>query len=192
MEKPLQIVFKDMESSPFLETLIRERVERLARFHPNIVGCRIVVEVPHRSARRGKSPIGIAVELEVPGRKVVAREEDDRRETRNDQTAVINRVFDAARRQLESAQEVRSHAVKSHLSNGETGVVVQLFPDQDYGFIEVKGSPELHFTRSAVSGGAFDDLAVGTTVMVTRAATEGPLGPQASSVKLMDGGHSAP
>ncbi len=191
MEKPLQIAFKDMESSPFLETIIRERVERLARFHPNIVGCRVVVEVPHRSGKRGKPAIGIAVELEVPGRKIVAREEDDRRETRNDQTAVINRVFDAARRQLECVAELRSHAVKQHVSSGETGVVVQLFPEQDYGFIEVKGSPELHFTRSTVSGGSFDDLAVGTTVMVTRAVTEGPLGPQASSVKLLDGRHSA-
>src|SRR5260370_3712683 len=98
MEKPLQIAFKDMESSPFLETIIRERVERLARFHPNIVGCRVVVEVPHRSGKRGKPAVGIAVELEVPGRKSHAREEDDLRETRHEQTAAINRDFDPARR----------------------------------------------------------------------------------------------
>ena len=42
MERPLQIAFKNVESSESLETLIRERVERLQRFHPQ----------HHRRARR--------------------------------------------------------------------------------------------------------------------------------------------
>jgi len=64
MERPLQIAFKNVESSASLETLIRERVERLQRFHPNITGARVVVEVPHRSPESGKLPLGIAVEID--------------------------------------------------------------------------------------------------------------------------------
>jgi cold shock CspA family protein len=66
-----------------------------------------------------------------------------------------------------------------------------LFPEQSYGFIEVKDSPELYFTRNAVVGDAFDDLEVGMVVHVTRATTEGPMGPQASSVKLLGRARSA-
>ncbi|MGE0260719.1 MAG: hypothetical protein AB7T18_18415, partial [Alphaproteobacteria bacterium] len=74
MEKPLQIAFKDMDSSAYLEGLIRARVARLERRHTGILGCRVVVEVPHRSTESGKLPLGIAVEIEVPGRnKVVAK-----------------------------------------------------------------------------------------------------------------------
>ena len=192
MERPLQIAFKDMESSAFLENAIRQRVERLERFHPHIVGCRVVIAVPHRGAESGKPPIGITVEIEVSGRKkVVARDEDDRHELKNDHVAMINRVFEAARRQLEKISDVQTGAVKQHGSRGETGVVVGLFPEQNYGFIEIKGSPDLYFSRNAVADDAFDTLEIGTMVLLTRAASEGPMGPQASSVERLDAQHSA-
>ncbi len=187
MEKPLQIAFKDLDSSAYLEGLIRERVGRLERFHNRIVGCRVVVEIPHRSPRSAKQPIGVAVEVEVPGRNtIVAKDEENRHDTKNDQTAVINRVFDAVQRQLEDAVEIQRGDVKLHESAGETGQVVRLFPEQDYGFVEVKGAPDLYFTRNAVTGGDFDEIAIGTMVQVTRATGDGPMGPQASSVRLLN------
>lgn len=187
MEKPLQIAFKDLDSSAYLESLIRERVSRLERFHNRIVGCRVVVEIPHRSPRSAKQPIGVAVEVEVPGRNViVAKDEENRHDAKNDQTAVINRVFDAVQRQLEDAVEIQRGDVKLHESASETGLVVRLFPEQDYGFVEVKGSPDLYFTRNAVAGGDFDDISIGTMVQITRATGDGPMGPQASSVRLLN------
>jgi cold shock CspA family protein len=65
-------------------------------------------------------------------------------------------------------------------------MVVRLFAEQSYGFVEVDNSPELYFTRNAVTGGNFDDLEIGMLVHVTRAIDEGPMGPQASSIKLLD------
>jgi len=191
MERPLQIAFKNVESSASLETLIRERVERLQRFHPNITGARVVVEVPHRSPESVKPPLGIAVEIDVPGRNsVIAKGQQDRREVKGDRTAVVNRVFEAAERQLEQIQAIRKGEVKQHGSAGDTGVVVRIFPDQNYGFIQVKDSPDLYFTSDVVATGAFETIKVGTVVHVTRATAEGPMGPQASSVKLMGAGRS--
>lgn len=193
MERPLQIAFKDMDSSEFLENLIHERAERLERMHPHITGCRVVVEVPHRKPDSGKPPIGIAVELDVPGRStIIAKDVQERREVKNDQYAVVNRAFDAVERQLKSAAEVKRGEVKRHGSAGETGSVVRLFPQQNYGFIEVRGSSDLYFTRNAVTGGSFDDLEIGTMVEITRATTEGPMGPQASSVKLLNARRAPP
>jgi ribosome-associated translation inhibitor RaiA len=186
MERPLQIAFKDMASSETLEALIRERVERLQRFHSNITGARVVIGVPHRSPESGKPPIGITVEIDVPGHKpIVAKGEQDRRETKGDHAAVINRVFEAIERQLEQTAAIRNREVKNHGSSGDTGIVVRIFPEQNYGFVEVKDSPDLYFTRDVVTAGAFDELEVGTVVHVTRAASEGPMGPQASSVKRL-------
>lgn len=187
MDIPVRITFKDMESSEFLERLIRERISRLERFHTKITDCRVVVEVPHRSPESGKTPLGIAVEVRVPGKRtIVARESEERREMKKDHTAVVNRAFEAIERQLGELADVRSGEVKAHASAGEAGVVVRLFPDEDYGFVEVRGSPDLHFTRSAVDGDSFDQLEVGTVVHVNRAIAEGPMGPQASSVKILN------
>lgn len=188
MERPLQIAFKNVESSTSLETLIRERVERLQRFHPNITGARVVVEIPHRSPEGAKPPLGIAVEIDVPGRgPVVAKGEEERRAMKGDHLPIVNRVFEAAERQLEQITAIRKGEVKLHGSAGDTGVVVRLFPDQNYGFIEVKDSPDLYFSRDVCGNGSFGEIKVGSIVHVIRAVAEGPMGPQASSVKLLGG-----
>ena len=122
----------------------------------------------------------------MPGHKpIVAKGEQDRRETKGDHSAVINRVFEAIERQLEQTAAIRNREVKNHGSAGDTGIVVRIFPEQNYGFVEVKDSPDLYFSRDVVAAGAFDDIEVGTVVHVTRASSEGPMGPQASSVKLL-------
>jgi ribosome-associated translation inhibitor RaiA len=186
MERPLQIAFKNLSSSEFIEGLVRERVGRLERFHQNITGARVVIEVPHRSPEGGKLPIGISVEIDVPNHNtIIAKGEQDRREMKGDNSAIINRVFEAVERQLEQITAIRKGEVKNHgAASGDTGIIVRLFPEQHYGFVEVKGSPDLYFSRDVVASSAFDDLTVGTVVHVTRAASEGPMGPQASSVKL--------
>lgn len=188
MESPLQIAFKDLDSSTFIETLIRQRSARLERLHPNVTACRVVVHVPHRSAESGKPALGVAVEVEVPGRKqlVVGKDEQRRHEVKNDQYALINRAFEAVERQLKADADIKRGEVKHHDSAGEAGLVVRLFREQSYGFIEVKGASDLHFTRHAVVGGSFDDLEVGMMVELTRATAEGPMGPQASSVRLLN------
>ncbi len=192
MERPLQIAFKDIDSSEALEELIRERVARLERFNRNIVGCRVVVEAAHRSPEGGRLALGVAVEIDLPGRKtVVTRAAEDGRTLNADHSIVVNRAFEAMQKRLEEDNEIRHGEVKAHPSDGETGVVVRLFPQQDYGFIEVKGSPDLYFTRNVVAGDAFDELTPGTIVQVTRATGDGPMGPQASSVRRL-GGPSAP
>ena len=188
MEVPLQIAFKDLDRSTFIENLIRERASRLERLHPNVISCRVVVEAPHRSPESPKPSIGVAVEVEVPGKrnKLVGKDEQERHEAKNDQYCVVSRAFDAVERQLKSNTDIKRGDVKRHEGLGETGRIVRLFPEEDYGFIEVRGSTDLYFTRTAVTGGSFDDLDVGIMVEVSRATSEGPMGPQASSVKLLN------
>lgn len=187
MEKPLQIAFKDTEPSEYLEGLIRERAERMEKLHPHIIGCRVVVEVPYRSAETFKPPIGITVEVEVPNKNmIVGKDHQERHEAKNDTYAMVNRAFDAVQRQLRAVAEMQRGEVKHHESAGETGQVVRLFPEQNYGFVEVRGSGDLYFTRNAVVSGSFDDLDVGTMVEITRATGEGPMGPQASSVRVLN------
>jgi cold shock CspA family protein len=199
MQKPPEITFKDTEPSQLLEQIIHERIERLQRFHPRLIGCRVAVSVPHRSPVDGnRAPIAIALEIEVPGRNMIVVKDSERPGERDgDRIPVVNRVFDIAHRRLEATDEMRRNEfrgreVTAREGTAEAGIVVQLFPEQSYGFVEVEGSPELYFTRNAVVDGRFDELEVGTLVQVTRATTEGPMGPQASSVRVTNLRRSAP
>lgn len=187
MQRPLQISYKNLQISPALDALIRERAAALERLHSRIVGCRVVVEVPHRGADSAKVPIGVTVEVEVPNRGlVVAKDVQERHEAKGDHTAPLNAAFDAVERQLEKINHVQHGDRKRHATAGRTAMVVKLFPEQNHGFVELDNSTELYFTRNTVVSGSFDDLSVGMMVIVTPATSEGPLGPQASSVRLFD------
>ena len=192
MQRPLEIAFRDLDPSDFIRNLVEERAERLERFYPNIIGCRVVVEAPHRSAQGHNPAIGISVEVDVPARpRIVAKDAEEQRAMKGDHLAAINRAFEAVERQLEDLKDKQRGEVKHHENTGQTGSVVRLFPEQGYGFIEIAGGPELHFTRTAMISGGFDQLTVGTMVQVTQAAGEGPMGPQASFVGKLGGDRRA-
>lgn len=190
MDRPLQIVFRDLGRSAFLTGRIRERVQHLERVYSHIIGCRVVVEASHRSVTAAVKPLAISVEVELPGRpKIVAKSSANsaRSHLRNgSRSAAINHVFDAVQRRLEEAAAILKGNVKKHERAFETGVVARVFPDQNHGFVEVKGSPDLYFSRAAVSKGEFDLLEAGAMVQVLRAPIEGPMGPQASTVRVIE------
>jgi ribosome-associated translation inhibitor RaiA/cold shock CspA family protein len=187
MQVEPQITFKGLETSPALEGLIRQRIDHLERLHPRITSCRVVVEAPHRASESAKLPLRVAVEVEVPGRNtIVAKDAQERHEAKEDHTAPLNNAFDGVERQLEKINDLQEGDVSMPAGVRESGMIVGLFPEQNYGFVEVDNSPELYFTRNAVVGGDFDELRPGMLVQVTRATEEGPMGPQASSVRLLD------
>jgi len=55
MNFPVQITFRDMPPSETIENKIRRKAEKLQQFYDHIIGCRVVVEAPHRHHRKGKS-----------------------------------------------------------------------------------------------------------------------------------------
>ena len=186
MQKPLTVTFRNLDTSDYLKNLAEDRAGRLEKFYPRIIGCRVVIEAPHRSAEGHHPPLGVSVEVDVPGRpRLVARDMEPQRELKGDHLSVVNRAFEAIERQLEELGEKQRGAVKRHENERQTGSVVRMFPEQGYGFIEIASGPELYFTRNAVIGGDFDDLSVGAMVQVTEATSEGPMGPQASSVETL-------
>jgi ribosome-associated translation inhibitor RaiA/cold shock CspA family protein len=190
MQRPLQVTYKGLEKSEAIDGLIRGRAAALEALHPRITGCRVVVEVPHRGSENAKVPIAITVEVEVPGRAlIVGKDAEERREAKQDHTAALNNAFDAVERQLERTSDRQADEV-ARTTAPQTGMVVRLFPEQNHGFVELDNSPELYFTRNAVTGGSFDELAVGMLVHVTRANEEGPMGPQAKSIRLLDRGQA--
>jgi ribosomal subunit interface protein len=187
MQVPLQIRFHNMAASPAIEARVRERVERLRRFSNGIISCRVTVEAPHKQPHR--STVGITVDIGLRGKEIVVKREFRHHEARDDAYQVIGVAFDAAERQLEEHARMQRRAIKTH-DGPIYARVERLYPEQSYGFIETPGRLSVYFHRVVVEDDGFDSLEVGSEVMYSLADDEGPMGPQASRVRLLRGRHA--
>lgn len=181
MAIPLELVFRDV--APYeaaVEEEVRKRAEKLERFFPLIVNCRVVVEKPHKH-RRGGNIYTVKIDLTVPEKKIVVNREHPMRKSHEDIFVAIRDAFEAARRRLEEYAEVERGELKAHESV-PTGRVTRLYPEGGYGFIEGFGGREIYFHRNSVLDG-FEELTVGTEVRFEE--EEGEKGPQASTVKIV-------
>ena len=51
MDIPLELSFHNIEPSDALKTAVREHVDKLKQLHDHIIGCRVVIEMPHKSQK---------------------------------------------------------------------------------------------------------------------------------------------
>ena len=187
MQQPPEITFTGLDLSDALEEYIQDKIEELEKFHPRITSCRVAVSTPHRSPAGTYAPVAVAVEIDVPGHKLITVKDVERPDQPGgERTAMINRLFQVVQRRLQAAAQKLRQDVKVHEGELDTGQVVRVFPEQNYGFVQLGTSSELYFTRNAVVDDRFDELEPGTLVQVTPATTEGPMGPQASSVRVLN------
>ncbi len=89
-----------METSPAVETRVRELAGHLGVFSDRIQSCRVVVDSPHRHHHQGKV-FNVKVQLTLPGEDVVVDMERPDRLGHEDVYVVLRDAFDAARRQLQ-------------------------------------------------------------------------------------------
>lgn len=125
------VTFTKTKASPWLEAEIHERVERLTAVCADLRSCRVVVDIPHRSHRRGNR-FSLRIELAVPGEDLaithdanlhgVVKDLDEQawakrfdvEANRRDIRVVMSDAFDVAKRRLRDYLQVRRRAVKRH------------------------------------------------------------------------------
>lgn len=180
MKLPLQITFRNMDPSPAVEAAIRERVERLERFFDRIMGCRVVVEAPHRHHHKGKL-YAVRVDLTVPGAEIAVTHSGPRNHAHEDVYVAIHDAFDTTRRLLEDHARKFRGDVKTHEAPAH-GKVARLFPQDGYGFIETSDGGEVYFHRNSVTGPGFGRLSVGSDVRLVVAPNDSAQGLRASTV----------
>jgi len=182
MQIPVEITLRDIPHSDAVETRIREKIDKLDRFHERVMSCRVTVESPQQKKHQGKL-YSVHIDLKVPGggELVVNRMQDE------DIYVAIRDSFDAAARQLEDHARRQRGDVKSH-DVPHIGRVIQMFPAQGYGFIETPDRRQIYFHRNSVAQPGYDRLEIGTEVeFVEEMGNEGP---QARTVSL--GKHHVP
>lgn len=157
MEVTLQITTRDIPHSEALESHIREKAEKLGKFYPHIMSCRIVVELPHKHHHQGRL-FDVHIDMTVPGSELVVN-----RVANEDVYVAVRDAFNAAKRQLEDHARRQRGDTKLHAPVLQ-GKVIHLFKAENYGFIETSDGQELYFHRDNLSGHDFDQLAAGDEV----------------------------
>ena len=95
MQIPLQITLRNLARSAAVEAEIRKRTDKLDRFHPEIVSCRVVVELPSRHKQQGKEFV-VRLDIKVPGSEIVINHDHH-----EDLYVALHEAFHAAQRRLE-------------------------------------------------------------------------------------------
>ncbi|MSO76676.1 MAG: HPF/RaiA family ribosome-associated protein [Alphaproteobacteria bacterium] len=187
MQLPLQVTFRDIDPSEAVEARIRERAERLDRFHERIMGCRVRVAAPRRQGRKGHI-YQIRIELTVPGDTLIINRAHPVSQSHEDVYVAIRDAFDAAERQLDAQSKRQQGEIKTHATPPH-GRVSRLFRDQNYGFITDSEGTEIYFHANSVTNDGFPRLEFGSEVRYTAAERESEKGPQASTVHVLAKNH---
>ena len=108
MQIPLQVSFRGIAYARALYDAIRAKADRLERYHPRIMSCRVVVELADRHKRKGGQYVA-RIDLKVPGSEIAISHEHD-----EDLQVALRDAFDAARRRLEDHARTLRGDVKHH------------------------------------------------------------------------------
>jgi ribosomal subunit interface protein len=108
MELPVQITFKGLASSPALETRIRAKAAKLARYHERITSIRVLVESTNRHEQLGHA-YSVRVDVLIPGAELFASREAGHSHEHEGMYVALRDAFEAVLRQMEHATERRRH-----------------------------------------------------------------------------------
>jgi len=193
------ITFRGVERTAALEAEVIARLGKLETYYAGIMGCRVLVELVQRHHEAGNR-YHVRIDLTVPGEEIVVTHEASLRATTRDVEAAkitrlaepdperkharvaIREAFDIARRRLQDYARRQRGAVKTAVRQTR-GRVSQLFPIDEYGYVEAEDGHEVYFQKSSVLKKAFDRLTIGSAVSFVE--ERGEKGPQASTVTLV-------
>ncbi|HXB52155.1 MAG TPA: HPF/RaiA family ribosome-associated protein [Rhizomicrobium sp.] len=115
MDIPLELSFHNMQSSDALKAAVEKHVHKLDSLDAHLVGCRVVIEMPHKNHRAGQNIPDVHIVLRVPGKELVVSRElahAANRKTPTDAYSVLDAAFAAAQGQLKEHRRIVQGDVK--------------------------------------------------------------------------------
>jgi ribosomal subunit interface protein len=110
MTFPIQLTFHQMDHSEALEQAIRERSDKLGKFHPNITNVHVAVTQETRHSNKGRL-FKVKLDVHVKGKSFAITQQGD-----EDAFVAARDAFDAAKRLLDSELDTSRGFVKQHES----------------------------------------------------------------------------
>jgi ribosome-associated translation inhibitor RaiA len=107
MQTAPELIFHDVDRSPWVENYILERVQRLERFAEGITTCRVSLTQEQASHHKGNRYSVLVEARTPPNHDLAARKEKVIRDMQTQLPALINLAFGAIERQLKKTAELR-------------------------------------------------------------------------------------
>ena len=108
--RPTQITFRGIAHSTALEADIERHIAKLERRSHHVVGCRVLIEAPHRHHHDGPH-FRVRVEITAPGLNPIVVSHEPSPGT--DPYVTVHEAFDAAGRRLHEAVRVQRGDIKT-------------------------------------------------------------------------------
>ncbi|HYR33219.1 MAG TPA: HPF/RaiA family ribosome-associated protein [Burkholderiales bacterium] len=113
-----QIIFHDVDRSPWVEEYIAERMAHLERFAQDIIRCHVTLTQEQGSQRKGNR-YSVMVEVRVPPHHDLAvKKQKVIRDMQTELPAIINEAFGAIETQLKRTVARRRGDAKQHMTVG--------------------------------------------------------------------------
>jgi len=115
MDIPLELSFHNVEPSDALKASVEAHVQKLEQIHDHIIGCRVSIEMPHKSQKASGNPPDVHIVVRVPGKEIVVSREynhEGHKKAATDAYAVLDDAFEVAQKQLRDYRRISHGDVK--------------------------------------------------------------------------------
>jgi cold shock CspA family protein/ribosome-associated translation inhibitor RaiA len=183
-----EITYRHLEKTTAIQSLVEEKITKLEQFCDYMNSCHVVIEKDNDRPSSG-SPYRVSIDITIPhGRELAVVKSPDRGKQYPSLETVIRDAFEAARRQLIDLTTEQKGERKLHPEQQVGAIVTKLFIEQGYGFLqEISTGKEIYFHCNSVTNNDFERLKVGSGVRYKE--TMGEMGPQATTVQILDPGN---
>jgi ribosomal subunit interface protein len=103
-----KIAFHNCDRSEAVEAAVQSKVDKLTRFCPDMIACRVSIEQMPKHHHKGR-PFSVRIDVTIPGHELVVNREQD-----EDIYVVLRDAFDDMDRRVEDAERRRRGAIKAH------------------------------------------------------------------------------
>ncbi len=157
MKLPVHIQFHGMSPSEALELSTREHIHKLESFAPDIMACRVGIELEQKHQHQGR-PYSVRIDLTLPGHELVVT-----RVQNEDVYVALRDAFNSMKRQLEDLVRKRRGQEKQH-PQPLHGKIVRLDGQGGFGFIRTPAGDEYYFSSDNMAGIPFEHVQTGSMV----------------------------
>ncbi len=99
MQRPVQITYRGLTSSPAIEDAIQKRADKLEQLELGVTAVDVVLSIPSHHHRKGNF-VHVRVDVEVNGKRVVTDREPEKKIDHQDVYLSLRDAFDAAERRV--------------------------------------------------------------------------------------------
>lgn len=155
------ISYHNLDPSPAVDAIVRQRVEKLDLVFDRIIGCDLALEALQRPKRHGRA-VRAHLLIRLPGPDLSVERTVAQGGAQEDLILAVNRVFSAAEKMLKRQKTVMGQVEVKHHAPVLHGEITSIEHELGHGWLRADDGREVYFQKDALTQGDWSRLAEGT------------------------------